>query len=113
LTKLLGLTYKIVYKKGVDNRVADALSRYIHVDTEELLAVSQCKADWLEAVAQGYLQDPVATEKLAQVAVKTSGGNYTLQQGIIRCKGRIWIGNNTVMQQEILHALHSSPIGGH
>jgi hypothetical protein len=26
LTKLLGLTYKIIYKKGVDNRVADALS---------------------------------------------------------------------------------------
>jgi hypothetical protein len=113
LTKLLGLTYKIVYKKGVDNRVADALSRHIHEDTEELLAVSQCKADWLEAVALGYLEDPVATNKLAQLAIKNPSGNYTLQQGIIRCKGRIWIGKNTAMQQEILHALHSSPIGGH
>lgn len=27
LTKLMGLNYKIVYKKGVDNKVADALSR--------------------------------------------------------------------------------------
>jgi len=27
LTKLMGLSYQIVYKKGVDNKVADALSR--------------------------------------------------------------------------------------
>ena len=40
LTKLLGLQYRIVYKKGVDNRVADALSRHMHSDTKELLAVS-------------------------------------------------------------------------
>jgi hypothetical protein len=33
-TKLLGLHYNIVYKKGADNRVANALSRRPHlVDT--------------------------------------------------------------------------------
>ena len=29
-TKLLGLQYKVVYKKGVENGVADALSRKSH-----------------------------------------------------------------------------------
>jgi hypothetical protein len=47
LTKLFGLSYKIVYKKGVDNRVADALSRHIHSDTEELLMVSDTSQTYL------------------------------------------------------------------
>lgn len=38
--KLLGLHYKIVYKKGSDNRVADALSRRPHSSEESCLALS-------------------------------------------------------------------------
>jgi transposase InsO family protein len=113
LTKLLGLSYKIVYKKGVDNRVADALSRHIHADTEELLVTSQCKPTWLVSVAQGYLQDQAAAQLLAKLSVQSVQGNYKLIQGIIRYKNRIWIGQNPTLQQDILHALHSSPIGGH
>jgi hypothetical protein len=30
-TKLLGLQYKIIYKKGFENHVVDALSRKVHV----------------------------------------------------------------------------------
>jgi hypothetical protein len=113
LTKLLGLSYKIVYKKGVENKVADALSRHIHEDTEELLVVSQCKPVWLESVTQGYLHSTLATNKLAQLTLQSPIGNYTLHKGLIRHKGRVWIGDNTYLQQDILHALYSSPIGGH
>lgn len=113
LTKLLVLPYRIVYKKGVDNRVADALSRHINSETEELLVVSQYKPVWLGAVTQGYLQDTISSEKLAQLTVASPQGNYSLHKGLIRHNGRIWIGANTKIQQEILQALHSSPIGGH
>jgi hypothetical protein len=36
----LGLSFKILYKQGKDNRVADALSRTTHADIHELAAMS-------------------------------------------------------------------------
>lgn len=42
--KLLGLRYKIVYRRGVDNGVADALSRRQHNDIA--LAISSPSHDW-------------------------------------------------------------------
>jgi hypothetical protein len=44
-TKLLGLQYKIIYKKGVDNGAADALSRC--QPTDKLFSVSTVTPVWL------------------------------------------------------------------
>jgi len=37
---------------------------------------------------------------------------FTLQQGIIRYKGRIWLGTNISLQQQVIAALHDSVVGG-
>jgi hypothetical protein len=111
-TKLLGLQYRIVYKKSVDNPVADALSRHIHEGTEEVQSLSQCEPIWLESVVHGYTEDSEASDKLAQMVVCSKIGNYTLHKGLIRHKGRIWLGRNAALQQDILRVLHSSAIGG-
>lgn len=55
-TKLLGLQYKLVYKKGVDNNVADALSRRPHVEGE-MFALSTASLAWLQEVMVGYQED--------------------------------------------------------
>jgi ferritin-like metal-binding protein YciE len=68
---------------------------------------------WFEEVVMGYQQDRVAQQKLEQLAVTSPQGNYTLQKGLIRHKGRVWIGCNLELQKKILHALHTSAIGGH
>lgn len=36
-----------------------------------------------------------------------------MQNGLIRYKGRIWIGNNKLAQQYILQSFHNSGVGGH
>uniref|UniRef100_A0A453DET6 Reverse transcriptase/retrotransposon-derived protein RNase H-like domain-containing protein n=2 Tax=Aegilops tauschii subsp. strangulata TaxID=200361 RepID=A0A453DET6_AEGTS len=51
-TKLLGLRYRIRYKKGVENTGADALSRSNTQDT--LFTVSSCQPAWLEDVISSY-----------------------------------------------------------
>jgi hypothetical protein len=32
---------------------------------------------------------------------------------IIRYKGRVWMGHSSEMQQQVIQALHASPMGGH
>jgi hypothetical protein len=57
-TKLLGLQYKIVYKKGSDNHVVDALSQ--RTSPAEVMAIYHSTPQWLEAVIASYAQDLVA-----------------------------------------------------
>jgi hypothetical protein len=56
-TKLLGLQYRIVYRKESENRVADALSRH-SAPPDQLMAISTCTPSWLATVKQGYNTDP-------------------------------------------------------
>jgi hypothetical protein len=39
--------------------------------------------------------------------------DFSLVDGLIRYKSRIWLGHNTLAQQHVLQTLHSSGIGGH
>jgi hypothetical protein len=51
---------------------------------------------------------------LTELSLNSSNDKgYKLQDGIIRWKDRIWVGNNVLAQQHILQALHSSGMGGH
>lgn len=111
MTKMLGLQYRIEYRKGALNQAADALSRRPEAS---VCAISVCVPSWLEEVKQGYLQDPQCVKilKLPQEQ-RVADGPYTVSDCVIRYKGRIWIGNNSTMQQRVLLELHSGAMGGH
>lgn len=117
LTKLLGLQYCIVYKSRLENKSADALSRHPSLESEPTLigclAVSVMQPKWLHEVIQGYEHDETAGKLLSSLAIGQLHDNFTLQDGVIRYKGRIWLGNNSQLQTKVLLALHASPLGGH
>lgn len=109
----MGLSYKIIYKQGTENRVADALSRTSHASDLELSAVSVATSPWVQALQAAYLQDPESSKLLQELAVQSPSGHYSLVKGLIYFKSRIWIGNAPALQQQILFALHASAVGGH
>lgn len=111
-TKLMGLQYRIVYKKGSENRVADALSRRPHPELE-LLAISCCQPTWILTIMDAYQQDVGAQALLQRLYVcKKDEDGFTLQNGVIRKHGRIWIPSAPKLQQSIVTELHSTPMGG-
>jgi hypothetical protein len=58
MTKLIGLQYKFQYKKGSDNKPADALSRVAH--NMQLQALSVVQPVWMQEVIHSYAVDPHA-----------------------------------------------------
>jgi hypothetical protein len=63
---------------------------------------------------EGYDDDPTAKQLLTELAISPDNQKgYSLQDGVIRYHGRVWVGNNTTAQQHILIALHDSGLGGH
>ena len=112
-TKLLGMQYKIVYKPGSDNRVADALSRRAP-DNGQCCAISVLKPQWCQAVLDGYLDDTESKELLAKLSLNpVAVPDFELHDGLLRYKGKIWLGNNVTLHHTVMTAMHCSAVGGH
>jgi hypothetical protein len=110
--KLMGLQYKLVYRKGRENSAADALSRLPFEN--ELYAISLCRPKWIESIMDGYTADEKAKKLLQELSLSSPNKHgYSLHQGLIRYKDRVWLGDNTEAHKAILLSLHDSGVGGH
>jgi len=112
MTRLMGLHFKIIYKKGKDNIAADALSRVAHMMA--LQAVSVVQPAWVQEVLNSYTTDSRAQQLLQRLAI-TSPDNqgYSLDRGLIWYQGKVWIGSNSALQTKLIATCHSSALGGH
>jgi len=107
------LQYTIRYRKGPENRVADALSLFLEPNAE-CVALSVATPTWTQAVADSYLEDPVAQDMITKLAVDPADvHHFSLRDGLLRFKGRLWVGNTPALHQQLLATVHSSPIHGH
>jgi len=112
MTRLMGLHFKIIYRQGKDNAAADALSRMAHLLA--IQAVSSVQPAWLQEVLNSYTTDSKAQDLLQKLAISSPDENgYSLEKGLIKHQGQVWIGNNSALQTKLIVVCHSSAIGGH
>lgn len=79
-----------------------------------LLSPCLLAPQWCQAVLDGYLSDEAVQQLLTKLFVDAASvPNFSLRDGLLRFKGRVWIGNNSPLQQSIILALHASPVWGH
>lgn len=112
LLKLLGYNFTIQYKKGKENKAADALSSVKHLAS--MLIASSTTPTWVVEVVKSYSQDGKIKELIAQCTVnKDNTTSYSYRNGILRFKNKVVVGNATALRQVLLKTFHSSELGGH
>lgn len=115
LAKLLGMNYEIVYKKGKNNKVADALSRLPEVNGDvQLNAISSVQCHWLHEVTNSYNQDSCAQNAINNlIAGAQNHTAWQLQQWVLKYHGKIYVGSQGEIRDKILRELHDGTAGGH
>jgi hypothetical protein len=112
MTCLMGLQFKITYRRGKENFATNALSRVGHTFTAN--ALSEWRPQWLQEVLNSYATDPAAQLKLQKLTLSSPDEQgYELKDGLIHLVGHIWIGENSALQTKLINAFHSSTLGGH
>ncbi|PHT67916.1 hypothetical protein T459_27403 [Capsicum annuum] len=125
----MGLSFEIQYKKGVENVVANTLSRKLDQqaennspkglsqtksDTSQCLLISHLQPKWIEELLASYEGD----QKVLQATTMLSSNpdptlNLSIQQGILRYKGKAWVGKNGMLRKKLVTTIHTSSLGGH
>lgn len=98
-TKLLGLNYKIVYKKGTDNSAADALSRLPLATNHcsDLYHLSVTQPVWMQLI-DSYSTHPATAKLLSSLLISSSQGHFQLDKGIIKYKQKLWMASSPELQ---------------
>jgi len=91
--------------------VADALSRLL----PSCFTLSAVTPTWAEDLVGSYQEDPQSQQMLEKLLVQKqdNSSDYSLHSGIMRFKGKLWVGKSAELRNKLLSALHNSSIGGH
>jgi hypothetical protein len=112
MVKLMGYNYKIEYKKGIENRATDALSR--RPQEYELMSITIVIPLWINDVLSNYDQDTKCKELEEKLRVNPAAvPNFTLTNGILRYKTEIYVGSTSDLRKQLITSFHDSALGGH
>ncbi|KAH9750077.1 Endonuclease [Citrus sinensis] len=102
--------YRLEYKPGKANVVADALSRKAELAT---LSMSQPKSDLVSRIKEGLQQDPLAKDLLEKV-LEGKTRRFWQEEGILLTMGdRLFVPRWGNLRKEVIKECHDSKWAGH
>ncbi|MCH93405.1 putative gypsy/Ty3 element polyprotein [Trifolium medium] len=109
----MGFEFDIQYKEGVFNTSVDALSRK---EGAELLVslIDSNIPSLMDQIKACWDSDANLTKIISELNVDPSTHTkFSWAKGELRRKGKIVVGNNAELKQQIMHWMHNSAAGGH
>jgi hypothetical protein len=112
VTKLFGYDYDIIYKKGKENVVADALSQK-YEDEGSIFSLFFIVPNWLQDVHQELLHDPKSSQLIQQLkSNSTVSPRNSWLHDELRYKGHLYLSKQSKLKSMVLFELHATPTTG-
>jgi hypothetical protein len=114
VTKMLGYDFEIIYKKGKQNVVADALSRKDEDVEAFLCAISIIQPDWIIEARDEWKNDENVWTLIQRLQQDSSASDtFTWKNDSLWYKDHLYLCKNSQLKQKVLLELHTSLVGGH
>jgi hypothetical protein len=114
VTKILGYDFEIVYKKGKQNVVADALSRKDEDVEAFLCPIPIIQLDWIIEARDEWKNDEKVWTLIERLQQDSSASNiFTWKNDSLWYKDCLYLCKNSQLKQKVLLELHTSPVRGH
>jgi hypothetical protein len=112
--KILGYDFEIVYKKGKQNVVVDALSRKDEDVEAFLCAISIIQPDWIIEARDEWKNDEKVWTLIQKLQQDSSASDsFAWKNDSLWYKYCLYLCKNSQLKQKVLLELHTSPVGGH
>ncbi|KAH0757777.1 hypothetical protein KY290_021270 [Solanum tuberosum] len=113
--------YEVQYKKGAENKVADAFSRQFEDKEGNMLnalagvsSISAMMPTWVQEIHKNNEDDLEVATLISEFSVAHLGLHLFLySSGILRIKGKVYVGSTGGLRHQLITTFHDSSVGGH
>jgi hypothetical protein len=113
VTKMLGYEFEIIYKKGKQNVVADAISRKDEDVEAFLYAISIIQPDWITEERDEWNNGEEVWTLIQRLQQDSSASDtFTCKNDSLWYKDCLYLCKNSQLKQKVLLELHTSLVGG-